>query len=294
MSIDWSFLVPGLIVALFAGAAVGGFLDLSRRVEERRTRRRLFAEEAPVALSSAHDLLIPPLPKDPTSLVPPEEITRGLREQVARLERGTTRQRAAVPAIDMLLEISRALEDMTVRGRALDLRLETVMADAPQTLEHKLVVKLARQAILKDPTPADVIPRIDNPEAQASMTRDDAVVSEIVRYRRAQQLLHDARDAFVDHWWTVRDLRLAAATRLATARHEGGDSGKSAARAVERDLESAIAADFRRNWARIDHAIPLADLADATAANLGASTPAEEAAAPEDKGPAARPGRIQL
>ncbi|WP_062291066.1 hypothetical protein [Demequina phytophila] len=293
MSIDWSFLVPGLIIALFAGASVGGFMDLSRRVEERRTRRRAFAQEAPIALSSAHDLLTPPLPKDPTSLVPAEEITRGLREQVARLERGTTRQREAVPAIDMLLEISRALEDMTVRGRALDLRIETVMAAAPQTLEHKLVTKLARQAILKDPTPADVIPRIDNPEAHAAMTGDDALVAEIVRYRRAQQLLHDARDAFVDHWWTVRDLRLAAATRLATAKHEGGDSGKSAARAVERDVEAAIAADFKRNWARIDHAIPLADLADATAANV-VSSKAAEPTEPEPKGPAARPGRIQL
>ncbi|WP_062463925.1 hypothetical protein [Demequina soli] len=294
MSIDWSFLVPGLIVALFAGAAVGGFLDLSRRVEERRHRRRRFREEAPVALSSAHDLLIPPLPKDPTSLVPPDELTRGLREQVVRLQGGTSRQRSAVPATDMLLEISRALEDMTVRGRALDLRIDTVMAETPQTLEHKLVVKLVRQAVLKDPRPADVIPSIDNPEAHAAMTGDDALVAEIVRFRRAQQLLHDARDAFVDHWWTVRDLRLGAATRLATARHEGGDAGKSAAKAIERDMQAEIEADFARNWARIDHEIPLADLAEATAANVTPVAQREVAPAPEAPGSAARPGRTQL
>lgn len=293
MSIDWSFLVPGLVVAIVAGAAVGGFLDLSRRVEERRRRRHTFRAEAPVALSSAHDLLIPPLPKDPTSLVPPEELTRGLREQVVRLQGGTTRQREAVPAIDMLLEISRALEDMAVRGRALDLRLESAMARGPQTLEHRLVMKLARQAVQKDPVPADAIPRIDNPEAQAAFEGDEALVASVIRYRRAQQLLHDARDAFVDHWWTVRDLRLAAETRLATARHEGGDSGRRAARRVERELQEAIAADFRRNWARIDHDIPLADVASRSTAGEQADD-VPPAPTPEPPGTAARPGRTQL
>ncbi|BDZ60456.1 hypothetical protein GCM10025873_02470 [Demequina sediminis] len=223
MSIDWSLLVPGLIIAVVTGASVGGYLDLSRRVEERRHARRRFTREAPVAVSAAHELLIAGIAKDPTSLVPPAEFANALREQAARLQGGTRRQMAALPAIDMVREMDRALEDLAVRGRALDLRLEHAMAAAPQTLEHKLVLKLAKQAIQKDPTPADAIPRIDNAEAHAAMMGDPAVVADIIRYRRAQQLLHDARDAFVDHWWTVRDLRLSAETRLATSRHEGGE-----------------------------------------------------------------------
>ncbi|WP_062386027.1 hypothetical protein [Demequina iriomotensis] len=292
MSVDWSILVPGLIIAIVAGAAVGGFLDLSRRVEERRTRRRAFADEAPVALSSAHDLLIPPLAKDPSSLVPPESLTRGVREQAVRLTRGTERQRAGVPAIDMVLEIDRALEDLAVRGRALDGRLAIVMAAAPQTLEQRLVLRLATQAVQKDPVPGDVIPRIENPEAQAAFEGDPALVAEVIRYRRAQQLLHEARDAFVDHWWTVRDLRLASETRLATARHEQGENGRRAAKALERELAEAIAADFARNWARIDHGIALAEVADAAPA---APPAAANAPHPEQTpGAAARPGRIQL
>ncbi|WP_062308041.1 hypothetical protein [Demequina subtropica] len=293
MSIDWSILVPGLIIAIVAGAAVGGFLDLSRRVEERRTRRREFAQEAPVALSSAHDLLIPPLAKDPSSLVPPESLTRGVREQAVRLTRGTSRQRAAVPAIDMVLEIDRALEDLAVRGRALDGTLAIVMAAAPQSLEQRLVLRLATQAVQKDPVPADVIPRIENPEAQNAFEGDPALVREVIRYRRAQQLLHEARDAFVDHWWTVRDLRLASETRLATARHEQGESGRRAAKAVERELAEAIAADFARNWRRIDHGIALAEVAI-----VEPSSPESHATdahdAPQQPGAAARPGRIQL
>lgn len=288
MQPDWSLLVPGLIIAVVAGASVGGFLDLSRRVEGRRKRRRAFREEAPIALSSAHDLLTPPIAKDPTSLVPPETLTRGLREQVVRLERGTSRQRRRVPAIAMLLEVSRALEDMSVRGRVLDARVEEVMAAAPQSLEPRLVHKLVRQAIQKDPSPAAVIPSIDNPEAQAAMVGDPAFIAEIVRYRRAQQLLHDARDAFVDHWWYVRDLRLAANTRLASARHEGGEGGRRTALAIRRRMESAIAEDFARNWARIDR-----DLERESTAEL-AEPPAVAQPEPEPKGPAARPGRTQL
>ena len=290
MSPDWSLLLPGLIIAVTAGASVGGFLDLSRRVEERRNRRQRFAEEAPAALSSAHDLLIPPLPKDPTSLVPPEELTRGIRDQMVRLQGGTARQRAAVPAIDMLLEISRALEDMQVRGRALDAHLDRALPLAPQTLEHKLVLKLALQAIQKDPSPAHRIPRIDNREAQASLVGDPSLVADIVRYRRAQQLLHDARDAFVDHWWTVRDLRLAAETRLTSARREGGEGGRRATRAIERELEAAIAADFARNWARIDRDLQAPGEEPAPSDGEVVAVPEQ----PAPPGPAARPGRTQL
>ncbi len=289
MPIDWSLLVPGLIVALAAGAAVGGFLDLSRRIEERRGRRRRFAEEAPVAVSAAHELLIAGISKDPTSLVPPAAFANGLREQAARLAGGSRRQLAAIPAVDMVKEMDRALEDLAVRGRALDARLEVTMAAAPQTLEQRLVLKLARQAVQKDPTPADVIPRIDNPEAQAAIDAAPALRTEIVRYRRAQQLLHDARDAFVDHWWTVRDLRLAAETRRASARRSGG--GRLAEQAIERELADAVAADFRRNWARIDHDIPLADAVTPPPSATPPSAHADDAASTRS---AARPGRTQL
>ncbi|SEJ26368.1 hypothetical protein [Demequina mangrovi] len=292
MSIDWSILVPGLLIAVVAGASVGGYLDLSRRVTDHWIRRRAWAEEAPLALASAHDTLIPPLAKDPSSLVPPESLTRGVREPAVRLARGTARQKAAVPAIDMVLEIDRALEDLAVRGRALDGTLARVMGDAPQSLEHRLVLRLATQAVQKDPVPGNVIPRIENPEAQAAFEGDPALVADVIRYRRAQQLLHEARDAFVDHWWTVRDLRLAAETRLATARHEPGESGRRAARAVERELAQAIELDFARNWARIDHGVALADVADATPAAPSAAP--EGPGAPTSEGPAARPGRIQL
>lgn len=290
MSIDWSLLVPGLIIAVVTGASVGGYLDLSRRVEERRHARRRFTREAPVAVSAAHELLIAGIAKDPTSLVPPAEFANALREQAARLQGGTRRQMAALPAIDMVREMDRALEDLAVRGRALDLRLEHAMAAAPQTLEHKLVLKLAKQAIQKDPTPADAIPRIDNAEAHAAMTGDPAVVADIIRYRRAQQLLHDARDAFVDHWWTVRDLRLSAETRLATSRHEGG-GGRRAAAAIEREVADAMAADFLRNWARIDHGISIAEVAELPAP-VDEPTPAAPETAPQ--GPAAKPGRTRL
>lgn len=302
MSIDWSILVPGLLIAVTTGIAVGGTIDLSRRVAERRARREAFAREAPAALAAAHDVLVAGIPKDPTSLVPAEGFTRALRDQVTRLAGGPRRATEALPAIEMVYEIGRALEDMAVRGRALDDHLEKVMGAAPQALELRLVLKLARQAIQKDARPAATIPAIDNPEAQASLRGDAGLVAAILGYRRAQARLHDAGDAFVDHWWTVRELHLATEARRADVRLRLAGLARSAAmRDIDREFRAAVAADFRRRWARIDHgATTVADVEEATVVEAPGPEPEPdpetepETAPSAPPAPTAKPGRTTL
>ncbi|WP_062378823.1 hypothetical protein [Demequina pelophila] len=253
MSFDWSSLLPALIVAIVAGATAGVALDIARRVEEVRGQHRRFDEAAPAALATAQEILVVGLPKDPSSLVPPDNFVRSLREQVVQLRGGSRAGFETYPAIDMLHEMTRLLENLAVRGRAIDGTLHAVLSPGRSEAEVRLYTKLARQAIQKDPRPAEDVPRIESEDVQKIVDGTYGLTDDILKYREIQERLHDARDAFVDHWWAVRQMRLDAGTRLASAGHlEGAWARAKARREIEAQLKKDVHADFARQWKRIE------------------------------------------
>ncbi|MDN4484019.1 hypothetical protein [Demequina lignilytica] len=257
MSSNWSLLLPGVIVAIVAGITIGGTIDIGRRTAELRARQRRFEAEGPLALAAAHDLLVAGIPRDPSSLVPPEAFVRPVRDQVATLQLGSRRAKSELPAIAMLDGLDRLLEEMTVRGRMLDTALVAAFSKDRTEAETRFMLKLARQAIQRDPQPAgDEVPEIDSEPVNAILEGDADLRARIVQYRHLQERLFNVADAFVDHWWVVRGLRLDAAARTATATLEGGPVARwRVARDIDRKLHADIVHDFLPRWQELTAAL---------------------------------------
>lgn len=257
MSSNWSLLLPGIIVAIVAGITIGGTIDIGRRTAEFRARQRRFEAEAPLALAAAHDLLVAGIPRDPSSLVPSEAFVRPVRDQVATLQLGSRRAKTDLPAIAMLDGIDRLLEEMTVRGRMLDTALVAAFSKDRTDAETRFMLKLTRQAIQRDPQRAgDAVPEIDSEPVNAVLDADEDLRARIVQYRRLQERLFNVADAFVDHWWIVRGLRLDAAARTATVTLQGGPLQRwRAARDIERRLHADIVDDFLPRWETLTAAL---------------------------------------
>lgn len=249
MSPNWSLLVPGLIVGIVTGVTIGGTIDVGRRLAEFRSRRRSFDAQAPGALAAAHDVLVAGIPRDPSWLIPSDPFVRAVREQMHALQVGSQAAKAQWPAIAMLDGLDRLLEEMTVRGRALDAELTLAIAEGRVEAETRFMLKLTRQAIQRDPAPATPVPAIDNQVVTALLAGRADLTARIVQYRELQERLYAVAEQFVEHWWVVRELRLDASARIATSALTGGPVARwRSARAIERDLHAQVVADFRPRW----------------------------------------------